>query len=141
MIRALALVATLFVPVFYGATPGDAAPAGKFGAVQVVCDDAGVNHATPVPTTPLTDRNAVQVQNLDTVNDIYCGFGANVTTATGTRVPKNGGTLTLDIKFFSSRPSDGGQGVNPKVYCTIATCSGTAVNQTTPNDTRYLEAK
>lgn len=127
--------------LLFAATPGDPSPAGKNGALQVVCDDAGVNHATAVPASPMNNRNSVAIQNLDTVNDIYCGFSASVTSANGIKVSKNGGYWNPNIKFQSSLPSDGGQGNNPRIYCTIAVCSATAVNQISPNDTRWVEVK
>jgi hypothetical protein len=118
LLLAFAGVAVLAAP------KGDIQPVAHHGAVQV-----GIA-ATAVPAAPLGARNAFQIQNLGPV-DIYCGWGATVTVATGTRISASGGTQSIDVTVT-------GAGVNtPALYCLVA--SGGA--QVSPEDTRYLEVR
>lgn len=51
---------------------------------------------TPVPAVPLANRRALSIQN-NGPNDIWCGPENTVTTTTGHKVAKTGGTWSLEV--------------------------------------------
>lgn len=101
------------------ASPSDT-PAGTYGKIQLA---AGV--ATKVPSKALSWRTGIAVVNLDSAR-IWCGWDANVTTATGFPVEPNGGSRAWAI---------GWSGVTQELWCI------SAAGQTSPNDTRYQEVR
>ena len=120
----LAMVFLLFLN--YGesaqaAPPGAPFGLGQYGAVAVL------NTATPIPSTPLSSRNALGIVNLGAAT-IYCGWDQGVTTTNGYPVAPNGGHLGVDVTYDSS-------GAKPKLYCIAA------VSQVAPLTTRWMEVR
>lgn len=123
----LAIVAVMGIAaISYAATKGDASPAMKYGAVNILN-----SAATAVPD--MAFANAVMIQNLGP-NVIYCGSNSSVTSTTGVQVAASGGVLTIDI--VQSPPVSGSTTVTPSLYCIAATA-----DQTSPNNTRYIRVR
>lgn len=110
------------------ATPGDRTPRGAYGAVNVLMDDGGTNVATLVFSTPLITRNAFAIAN-EGPNKIWCGWNKAVSSTTGFPVAA-GASLSVDIVYNGSG--------DPALYCVTGTA---AVNQASPNNTRFLEVR
>lgn len=131
-----AFAAFFLVVHSHAAVPSDPTGLGVVTAVNVVCDDAGTTNATAVPTTPLDQRNAVEIQNNGPV-PIYCGFTTAVTAASGRKVAASGGTWSVDIKYLA-------QGSAKKIYCKEETCASGTVSQVADggaSNTRVTEVR
>lgn len=112
------------------ATKGDPQPAASYGAVNVL-----TGSATKVPTTTMSNRNAIGITNLGP-NTIYCGWNTTVTTATGFPVIANA-SLSVDIVAVTQNAKPGTVGaVAPQLYCIAA-----SADQTSPSNTRYIEVR
>ncbi len=102
------------------AVPSDTRPGASYGSTQV-----------DVTATQLIGKtfpyNTIAIQNLGP-NPIYVGWDKNVTSATGWKVPENGGTLNVDIFRDDTNGPD-----------LFGVCPGGL--QVTPLDTRYMAVR
>jgi len=95
-----------------------------YGAAQVNTS------ATCFPSTPMTGRTGIEIQNLGT-EAIYCGSDTSVTTSNGHQIPVNG-TWGVGVSYNPSLP----QGAGAKICCIAPTTL-----QVSPADTRWTEVR
>lgn len=112
------------VALYAGVMQANAAPSsfshGAYGAVTLVAATA-----TAIPTTSLSSRSAVAVQNLHATVPIYCGWDSSVTSLTGWEVTFGGGSASFAM---GSSPTS-----TATLYCISAS------TQTTTTNVRYQE--
>lgn len=105
----------------FAATSGSSPGSGSYGVTDVQTT------ATEV-FTQMTGRNAVAIQNLG-ADPLYCGWNSSVTANNGFQVPV-GAVLSIDITAGGSGGSN-----TARLFCLAAN------NQSSPNNTRWLQVK